>query len=77
MMNDQLFEMLRDRLESIDDRLGRIETSIRDHVTQDEAYWKKIDILEGQLSTLKWLFGGSISTAIGSFMAWLITHTKG
>lgn len=76
-MNDQLFEMLRDRLDSIDNRLGDIRETLNDHIAKDETYWQKIDVQEGQIDLLKWMFGGTITTTIGAFFAWIVSGIKG
>lgn len=76
-MDNQLFEMLKDRFDRQDEILGNIERNLSEHTKKDEVYWKKIDVQEGQLSLLKWLFGGTITTLAGSFAAWVIAHIKG
>lgn len=77
MIDEQIFEMLRDRLESIDNRLGDIRDTLSDHIEKDEGYWKKIDVQEGQIDLLKWMFGGTITTTVGAFVAWIISSVKG
>lgn len=76
-MDNQLFELINQRSDQQDRVLDEIKGLIRDHTKEDEKYWKKIDIQEGQLSVLKWLFGGTITTAIGSVFAWFVSTMKG
>lgn len=76
-MDPQIFELINERSDRQDRTLNRIETMLSEHITKDEIYWRKIDIHEGQLGLLKWLFGGTITTLIGSGVAWVITHIKG
>ena len=76
-MDEQLFELINERSDRQDRKLDRIEDLLSSHIEKDERYWKKIDVTEGQVSLLKWLFGGSTATLVGSAFAWLVTHIKG
>jgi len=76
-MDNQLFELINHRSDQQDRVLAEIKGMIREHTKEDERYWKKIDIQEGQLGVLKWLFGGTITTIIGSAFAWFMAMLKG
>lgn len=76
-MDPQLFELLRDRFDKQDQMLEEIRDTLKDHAKKDESYWKRIDIAEGQIGLLKWMFGGTITTLIGSAMAYIITNIRG
>ena len=76
-MDDQLFKMLQERFDRQDRMLTNIETNLKEHTQIDEKYWRKLDIQEGQVSLLKWLFGGTVTTVIGSGVAWIITNIGG
>lgn len=67
-MEPQLVEMIRDRFDAQDRVLEDIQSSIATHVTKDEAYWKRLDVQEGQMTLLKAIGGSSALAAIG---AWL------
>ena len=76
-MDPQIFELINERSDHQDASLDRIEAILVKHIEKDEIYWRKIDVHEGQLNLLKWLFGGTITTILGSFFAWVMTHIKG
>lgn len=76
-MDPQIFKLINDRSNKQDDTLERIETMLAEHIQKDEVYWRKIDVQEGQLGLLKWVFGGTVTTLAGSFIAWIIAHIKG
>ena len=63
-MDNQLFEMLKERFDRQDEMLAEIKGTIKEHTEKDERYWAKIDIHEAQLSTLKKVGAGFIS-AVG------------
>lgn len=76
-MDPQLFELLVARFDKQDQMLEDINKNLREHTEKDEQYWTKIDVTEGQVDLLKWLFGGFSITTIGSAIAWVITNIKG
>lgn len=76
-MDPQIFKLINARSDRQDESLDRIEHILVQHIDKDERYWKKIDVQEGQVDLLKWLFGGTITTLLGSAVAWIITHIKG
>jgi hypothetical protein len=69
--------MLQDRFDRQDEILADIQKNLREHVEVDQEYWKKIDVTEGNVDLLKWLFGSTLTTLVGSGIAWIITHLKG
>ena len=76
-MDQQLFDMLKYRFDQQDEMLQNIHLNLQEHIEKDQVYWKKIDVQEGQVGLLKWLFGGTITTLFGSFVAWIISSIKG
>jgi hypothetical protein len=58
-MDEHIVGLIRDQFQAIHDKIDTIHTDLREHTKTDSDYWKKIDQHEGQISVLKWLFGGS------------------
>lgn len=59
MMDEQIVDLLRDQFATMNHKIDSLHADVRDHVEKDERYWKKIDTQDGQISMLKWIFGGS------------------
>lgn len=68
MMEDQAFELLMKRFDTIDGTLSDMKTSFNEHVTKDETYWNKLDRQEAQVSVFKWITSGLSGSAL---VAWL------
>ena len=64
MMDNQLFDMLRERFDRQDADNAEIKEMIKEHTKKDELYWSKLDQHETQLNTLKKVGAGFIS-AVG------------
>lgn len=76
-MDPQIFQLINERSDRQDEMLDKITKLIEDHAKADEKYWTKIAVAEGQINLLKWMFGGTITTLIGSACAYIITNIKG
>lgn len=83
-MDNEVVGLIRDRLESIDKQFGALSTSVEsrfDKLTEtlearhkeNQEYHKKVTYHEGQLSTLKWLFGTTTVSWLGAVAAWFQT----
>ena len=70
-MEKEVFELLRDKLDSIDASLHDLSVDLKSHVSQDQNYWREIDRQNAQISLLKWLFGGSIAATIAAVFSWM------
>jgi fermentation-respiration switch protein FrsA (DUF1100 family) len=70
-MDNQQFEMMRDRFDNLDHSMRTLNETMQDHVMKDEAYWKKLDQAEGQLSLIRWVMGG---LSVSGLMAWVFNH---
>ncbi len=73
MMDDnnyQLFEMMRDRFDGVDNKLDAAKDSFDKHAASDEKYWRIIDGQQAQISMIKWA-GGALSGS--SLVAWLVS----
>ena len=68
LLNQQLFDMLRDRFDVIDASIKDVKSLIEVHTEKDEHYWKMIDDQQAQLRMVKWLSTGLSGSAL---TAWL------
>lgn len=71
-MDDVVVSIIRDHIElgfkTTNDKLDAMAATLKEHLEKDEAYWRKIDIAEGQIKLIKGVGGSSIVSALG---AWL------
>ncbi len=73
-MDDQIVNLLRDRLEAIDNNVQRVHEAMESHLERDEHYWRKIDEQQAQLGVIKFLGSGVSGSAL---LAWLYNHFGG
>lgn len=74
MMDKQIFQLINDRSDRQDRSLDEIKDLIKDHTKTDEAYWKRIDKQDIQLSLLRKIILGMMTTAvtvISAIWAWM------
>ena len=75
-MDSQLFQLINERSDRQDRSLDEIKDLIKEHTKTDEIYWKRIDKQDAQLSLLRKIILGMITTvaavgsAIWSWMGW-------
>lgn len=67
-LDEQIVTMLRDRFDSVDAKLREMSGSFDAHVEIDQAYWRKLDQQEAQVSVFKWITSGLSGSAL---IAWL------
>ncbi len=67
-MDKDHLEILLHSLRSIEDRCQNIQESVASHIEDDQAYWKKVDQVEGQVSLIKWAISAVGATGLA---AWL------
>lgn len=72
-MDQETFELLRARLESIDRNLRDLSADLKVHVGDDRRYWQEIDKQSAQISLLKWMFSGAIASMLAASFSWLAT----
>lgn len=73
-MDKQIFQLINDRSDRQDRSLDEIKDLIKDHTKTDEAYWKRIDKQDIQLSLLRKIILGMMTTAvtvISAIWAWM------
>lgn len=68
MMEDQAFQLLMSRFDTLDGTLAEMKESFDTHVKKDEGYWLRLDQQEAQVSVFKWITSGLSGSAI---VAWL------
>ena len=73
-MDQQIVQMIRDRFDGIDSKLDDASKVLKEHIAQDERYWRMIDEQRAQIALIKWLSGGLSGSAI---LAWLYAKFGG
>lgn len=74
MMDDQVFQLVTQRSDHQDAALEEIKTLLKEHISKDEIYWRKIDIQDAQLSMLKKIIlgmGAIMTTILSAFWSWI------
>ena len=66
-MDKEHLEILLHSLRSIEERCQSIQESVASHIEDDQAYWKKVDQVEGQISFVKWAIGAIGVTGLGAW----------
>lgn len=67
-MDEQAFQLLMKRFDTVDGTLEEMKSSFNDHVVKDESYWIRLDQQDAQISVFKWISSGLSGSAI---VAWL------
>ncbi len=67
-MDEQAFQLLMKRFDTVDGTLEEMKSSFNDHVVKDESYWIRLDQQDAQISVFKWISSGLSGSAIA---AWL------
>lgn len=67
-MDDQVFHLVEQRADRQDASLEEIKSLIREHISKDEVYWRRIDIQDAQLTMLRRIILG-----VGAFFATLFS----
>ena len=73
-MDSQIFQLINERSDRQDRSLEEIKDLIRDHTKTDETYWKKIDKQDAQLSMLRKVILGiltTIVTVVSAIWSWM------
>ncbi len=63
-MDSQLFQLINERSDRQDRSLDEIKDLIKEHTKTDEIYWKRIDKQDTQLSLLRKIILGIITTVV-------------
>lgn len=74
MMDKQIFQLINDRSDRQDRSLDEIKDLIKEHTKTDESYWRKIDKQDTQLSLLRKIILGMITTTVtvvSAIWAWV------
>lgn len=63
-MDSQIFQLINERSDRQDRSLDEIKDLIKEHTKTDEIYWKRIDKQDTQLSLLRKIILGMITTVV-------------
>lgn len=69
-MNDQVFDMIKQRFDAVDRKLDDARDAFKAHSDDDKKYWSIIDQQQTQLSLIRRVFWGVISV-LGTLGAWV------
>lgn len=69
-VNEQLFEMMNKRFDSVDEALRDAKDAFAKHSEDDQKYWRILDEQQVQIGVIKRVFWGIISI-LGVIGTWL------